>query len=57
MTYADLLVAISNMTGEQLESNVTVYIPEWDEHFAANLVFATEENDVLDPNHPIIRIK
>lgn len=57
MKYADLLIALSVMNDEQLNSDITVYVPEWDEHFEANLVFATEENDVLDIDHPIIRIK
>ena len=54
MTYKELLSALHSFNQEQLDSTVTVYDPDSDEYFAAELLFASEENDRLDTDHPII---
>jgi hypothetical protein len=58
MTYQDLLQQLQQLTPEQLLSDVAIYdsLGE-DEYYQAGVefVFATEECDVLDVGHPIIR--
>ena len=56
MTYADLLAALSNLTAEQLDMTVTAYDPFSDEYIPSELVFTTDDQDVLDPDHPVIRL-
>jgi hypothetical protein len=57
MTYKELLSQLSELSEEQLNSDVCVYDTGIDEYFQLNVefVFTTEECDVLDPNHPVIR--
>jgi len=58
MTYKELLSQLQQLSEEQLNSDVAICSEdEPDEVFQASveLVFATEECDVLDVNHPIIR--
>ena len=57
LTYAELAEAISHMTVEQKQSNVTVYVPGIDEFYPIGAVsFATETQDVLDKSHPFFLI-
>lgn len=57
MTYAELLQELQQMNEEQLNSDVCVYDEGTDEYYQlkVELVFATEECQVLDVDHPIIR--
>jgi len=57
MTYKELLLQLQQLTEEQLNSDVAIYEPCADEFWQdkVELVFATEECQVLDVDHPIIR--
>ena len=58
MTYKELLAELQKLNEEQLNQDVAVW-DSWalDEYYQASVefVFATEECDVLDIDHPIIR--
>lgn len=58
MTYKELLQQLTQLTEEQLNTDVCVWDSEGqDEYYQASVefVFATEECGVLDKDHPIIR--
>ena len=57
MTYKDLLLQLQQLSEEQLNQDVAIYVPGVDEYYqdGVELVFATDEQDVLDVDHPIIR--
>jgi len=57
MTYKELLAQLQQLSEEQLNQGLCLYNKWEDQHitYDVDLVFATEENDVLDLNHPIIR--
>jgi mRNA-degrading endonuclease YafQ of YafQ-DinJ toxin-antitoxin module len=57
MTYKELLAQLQQLSEEQLNQDLCLYNKWEDQHiqYDVDLVFATEENDVLDLNHPIIR--
>ena len=57
MTYKELLAELQQLNEEQLNSDVAVYDTDTDEYYQLNveLVFATDECQVLDVDHPIIR--
>jgi hypothetical protein len=57
MTYEDLLIELANLSEEQLKQDVAVYDTGADEYYQLKVefVFATEECQVLDVDHPIIR--
>ena len=57
MTYKELLQQLQQLSEEQLNSDVAVYDNYEQEYhqLTVKLVFATEECDVLDVDHPIIR--
>ena len=57
ITYRQLLQKIQTFSEEQLDANVTIFDIAKDEHYGdtVEVVFATEECDTLDPNHPVIR--
>ena len=56
LTYRELLAQLQQLTPEQLEQTVTVYDSASDEHHGANeLVYTTDAQDVLDPEHFVIR--
>lgn len=58
MTYKELLQQLQKMNEEQLNSDVCVWDSYENDEFhqaSVELVFATEECQVLDINHPIIR--
>jgi len=57
MTYKELLQELQQLNDEQLNSDVAVYDTDTDEYYQASveLVFATDECQVLDVDHPIIR--
>jgi hypothetical protein len=57
MTYKELLAELQKLNEEQLNQDVAIYEPCADEFWQdkVELVFATEECQVLGVNHPIIR--
>jgi hypothetical protein len=57
MKYKELLHQLQQLTEEQLNQDVAVYDTGTDEYYQLKVefVFSTEECDVLDVNHPIIR--
>jgi hypothetical protein len=57
MTYKELLNQLSQLTEEQLNEDVCVYDTGTDEYYQlkVELVYSTEECDVLNLDHPIIR--
>ena len=58
MTYKELLLQLQELSEEQLNQDVAICSEDdEDEYYQASveLVFATEECQVLDVDHPIIR--
>jgi hypothetical protein len=59
MTYKELLEQLQQLNEDQLHCDVTIFdtMGSPDEYYQAGveLVFATEECQVLDVDHPIIR--
>ena len=57
MTYKELLIQLQQLNEEQLNQDVAVYHDHEGEYYQSDVefVFATEECDVLDIDHPIIR--
>ena len=57
MTYKELLQQLQQLSKDQLNEDVCVYDEGTDEYYQlkVELVFATEECQVLDVDHPIIR--
>ena len=58
MTYKELLNQLQQLNEEQLNQDVAIWDSEGqDEYYQTmvELVFTTEECDVLDVNHPVIR--
>ena len=57
MTYEDLLIELANLSEEQLKQDVTVYHDYEGDYYQSDVefVFATEECDALNLDHPIIR--
>ena len=57
MTYKELLNQLSQLTEEQLNSDVCVYDEgtDWYYQQGVELVFAIDEYPLLDVDHPIIR--
>jgi hypothetical protein len=56
MTYKELLAELQKLNEEQLNQDVTVYDKYAQEHYQLTVavVFATDECQVLDVDHPII---
>ena len=57
MTHKELLLQLQELSEEQLNQDVAVYDEGSDEYYQlkVELVFATDECQVLDVDHPIIR--
>lgn len=57
MTYKELLQQLSQLSEDQLNEDVCVYDTGTDEYYQLNveLVYSTQECDVLNLDHPIIR--
>jgi len=55
MTYRELAERILQMwTIEQMNKDVTIYVPEFDEYYPATITFTDDSCDVLDEGHPVI---
>jgi hypothetical protein len=57
MTFRELLSELKKFTQDQLDSTLTVEDAWENECFPAVLVFAGEDHDSLENEHPIILIK
>jgi hypothetical protein len=57
MTYKELLLQLQQLTEDQLNQDVAVFDANEYEYYQATveLVFATDECQVLDVDHPVIR--
>ena len=58
MTYRELLEKLMKLNNEQLDSDVTIYVP-WDGEYCTmddDLWFACKDHSILDENHPILYI-
>ena len=57
MTYKELLIQLLQLNLEQLNQDVAIYEPCADEYWQdkVEFVIATDECQVLDAGHPIIR--
>jgi len=57
MKYKELLEQLSQLSEDQLNEDVCVYDTGTDEYYQLNveLVYSTQECDVLNLDHPIIR--
>ena len=57
MTYKELLQQLQQLDEDQLNEDVCVYDTGTDEYYQLNveLVYSTQECDVLNLDHPIIR--
>jgi hypothetical protein len=57
MTYKELLNQLSQLTEEQLNEDVCLYHDYEGDYYQSEVefVFATDECQVLDVDHPIIR--
>ena len=57
MTYKELLNQLQQLNPEQLNQDVAVYHDHEGEYYQSDVefVFATDAQDVLDVDHPIIR--
>ena len=57
MTYKELLQQLQQLSEDQLNEDVCVYDTDTDEYYQLNveLVYSTQECDVLNLDHPIIR--
>jgi hypothetical protein len=58
MTYKELLLQLQQLTEEQLNQDVAVCDSDYVKYYQSSfveLVFATDECEVLDVGHPIIR--
>jgi hypothetical protein len=56
ITYKELLIQLQQLNEEQLNQDVTVYDDYAQEHYQLTVavVFASDECQVLDVDHPII---
>jgi len=57
MTYKELLQQLQQLSEDQLNEDVCVYDTGTDEYYQLNveLVYSTQECDILNLDHPIIR--
>jgi hypothetical protein len=57
LTYRQMFEILENVSPEQIDMNVSVYLAWEDEYFEVeDVTFATKENDVLDAEHPILYV-
>jgi hypothetical protein len=57
MTYRELMTRIQQMTEDQKDSDLTIFVSDIDEFYPAELRFTDESEDRLDPSHPFIADK
>lgn len=55
MKYRKLLAILQNLSEEQLDQDVAVYVGDMDEFFPVSMAnVVDEEQDVLDPGHLVL---
>lgn len=54
MTYQQLLDILQTLTHEQLKANLSIYDPTIDEYYTVSGFGITNEDEVLDKDHPYI---
>lgn len=54
MTYKELAKSISNMTEDQQNCDVTVYVEGLDEFYPVKVLDFQDISDVLDEGHPVL---
>jgi len=54
LTYKQLQEAISKMTAEQRDMNVSVYVNGFDEFYPIEVISFIDEDGVLDKGHPVL---
>lgn len=57
MTYQQLLDILQTLTHEQLKANLSIYDPTIDEYYTVSGFGITNEDEVLDKDHPYIILK
>lgn len=57
MTYKQLKIILDAMEEQELNQTATIFVPGIDEYFPATVAYATDEQDVLDVNHPILTLE
>ena len=56
MTYKELLDQLQQLNPEQLDADVMIQDYDYEYHgYKVELVFATDAQDVLNVDHPVIR--
>ena len=57
MTYKELLQQLQQLNEEQLNQDVCIYDSDYQEYYqeSVEIVYSTQECDVLNLDHPIIR--
>ena len=55
-TYRDLLKALQELPEEQLDKTATIYDKSFDAYMPIDYTEKTEEDDVLEADHPVIVI-
>lgn len=58
MTYKELIAELQQLSEEQLNTDVTIFVRGVEEYIPASnaVYFADEEDGVLDPDHPYLMI-
>lgn len=56
MTYAELLLKLTELTPEQLRQDVTIFDPSNDEFYGNVELSINEYEDILDVGHPFLHI-
>ena len=55
-TYRELLEALKELSEEQLDKTATIYDKSFDAYMPIDYTEKTEEDDVLEADHPVIVI-
>jgi hypothetical protein len=57
ITYLKLLHKLGSIPAERLNDTVSIYDESEDEYYPVEDTFITEESDVLDKGHLVLKIK
>lgn len=57
ITYLQLIHKLGSIPSERLDDNVSVYDESEDEYYPVEDTFITNEDDVLDKGHLVLKIK
>lgn len=53
-TYKDLLAALLELSEDELSMTATIYDKSFDAYYPIDNTNKTEDDDVLDANHPVL---